>query len=478
MRTAILSALVALPLVAGAASSQSAPLERALDAISNAPTPADIAFLADDELQGRDTPSFGLRVAARFLRAQVQALGFHPGGGDDFLWEYDLEVVSLDGLASRIVVRDPAGEEQVLKYGRDYFFFRDVDRVDFSGDTRFAGTAGADELEGVDLGGSWAVVRDSERPWREVRANCREAGALGVIVVPDPEKEGPSSWQENGRWAPRTTNGALRLALAEREPIYPMHYFSPAMGTHLIAGRRELNPGDPLGFTVEEERHAKEPERITVENVCALWPGSDPKLANEVILVSAHYDHVGVMGGEIHNGADDNGSGTSGLLALARGLAAHGPLRRSVMLIWVSGEEKGLLGSEAWARDPSLTSDQRAVADINIDMIGRNAADSLLITPTAELDHYNGLTRLAEAHAPGEGFGPLGSADEYWERSDHASFAEHLGIPVCFLFSDIHEDYHQPTDDVEKIDTDKIQRVARLVMRMLAALQEDELTLN
>jgi Zn-dependent M28 family amino/carboxypeptidase len=217
---------------------------------------------------------------------------------------------------------------------------------------------------------------------------------------------------------------------------------------------------------------------IDVENVCGFFPGSDSKLAKDVILVTAHYDHLGTQNGVIYNGADDNGSGTCGLMAIAEALSSHGPLRRSVMLIWVSGEEKGLWGSKAWSEKPWLPEDCHAIADINIDMIGRNAADKLLITPTKKRDKdYNGLVKLAEEFAPLEGFPELGSADDYYTRSDHYNFAK-LGIPVAFLFSDVHEDYHKPTDKPEKIDTDKIRRVVRLVLRMLDGLQSDRLNLK
>jgi Zn-dependent M28 family amino/carboxypeptidase len=184
---------------------------------------------------------------------------------------------------------------------------------------------------------------------------------------------------------------------------------------------------------------------------------------------------VGTKDGQIYNGADDNGSGTCGMLALAEALKAHGPLRRSVLLIWVSGEEKGLWGSEAWNAAPWLPEGARAVADINIDMIGRNDPDELFITPSRKLGKaYNGLVRLAERLAPSEGFGPLKNADAYYRRSDHYNFIQ-AGIPAAFLFADVHEDYHKPTDTVDKIDFDKIRRVTRLVMRMLSELQADEL---
>src|SRR6185436_14160729 len=109
---------------------------------------------------------------------------------------------------------------------------------------------------------------------------------------------------------------------------------------------------------------------------------------------------------------------------------------------------------------PTLPEGMRAVADINVDMVGRNAPDELLITPTKALrEAYNGLTLLAEELGPREGFPHLGGADGYWDRSDQINFAENLGIPVTFLFSGEHEDYHKPTDTPDKIDYDKVRRV-------------------
>ena len=140
--------------------------------------------------------------------------------------------------------------------------------------------------------------------------------------------------------------------------------------------------------------------------------------------------------------------------------------------MWVSAEEKGLLGSKAWTLRPWLPEGCYPVAAINVDMIGRNDPRELLLTPTRRLGkQYNGLARLAEELAPSEGFTRLRSADEYWRRSDHINFADELGLPVTFLFADVHPDYHRPTDTIEKIDHDKIRRVTRLVLRMLDGLQ-------
>ena len=167
-----------------------------------------------------------------------------------------------------------------------------------------------------------------------------------------------------------------------------------------------------------------------------------------------------------------------GLLALAEALVAEGPLRRSVLLLWVSGEEKGLWGSAAWTEDPVLPAGAVPVCDLNIDMIGRNAPDGIFLTPSSEHAAFNGLSSLVYTLAPSEGFRDIGSADAYWSRSDHMNFERNLGIPVAFLFSGEHADYHRPTDTADKIDYDKIRRVTRLVFRVLCALQEDELTLQ
>ena len=162
-------------------------------------------------------------------------------------------------------------------------------------------------------------------------------------------------------------------------------------------------------------------------------------------------------------------------------------MRRSVLLIWVSGEERGLWGSRAWAQNHSLPEGYRAVANLNMDMIGRNAPDVLYVTPSSKHEGYNRLAVLANQFGIEEGFGDfpeareqgfegLGSGDAYYGRSDQAEFAK-MDIPVCFLFAGEHEDYHQPTDTPDKIDCDKIRRVTRTVLKMLDALQTDELGL-
>jgi hypothetical protein len=400
-------------------------------------------------------------------------LGFEPAGDHGYFDEYRLERKRLDVERSSVVV-DLGSEELALAFGKDYVFpDRDVADRETEGGLVYVGDGSAASCAGLSLAGAWAVAVDSEIPWRDRRDAARAAGAVGLVVVPADGAE-PFT-RKNRRWAFQARAGGLTLGSeTPDEPVFPQIYVDPGPAARIVPDGVQV--GARIAATLRDVRAvAAGSEDVTVENVCGLWPGNDPVLKHEVLIVSAHYDHVGARNGEIFNGADDNGSGTTGMLAVAEALAAHGPMARSVLLLWVSGEEKGLLGSQAWCAAPTLPAPYKPAADINIDMIGRNAPDYLLITPTSAHPQYNELVRMAEANAPKEGFPTLGSCDQYWARSDQKSFSDALKIPVMFLFSDVHEDYHQPTDTADKIDCDKIRRVARLVVRMLADLQGETL---
>lgn len=457
-------------------------LESSLAAVDARKLRADIEFLASDELAGRDSPSEGLRVAARYLRSRLVRAGWQPGAGDRYLSPYWLATRAVDPEGTTLGAQSGRGAEAFV-FGQDYFFSsRTACAATFEGGVVFCGTGGVrGELDGLDLDGRWALFwDDGETNWRIRRKRAQDVGALGVITAPGPGYADEPYAERYGDWARRAARGSVTWPEADdrENRTYPFLYLTRAAAERLVAlsGRTSLAVGDELGVTVRDRRElAGHDGRIELENVCGLWPGSDPELAREVIVLSAHYDHVGVDSrGRVFNGADDNASGTTTLLGVCDALAAHGPLPRSVLLIWVSAEEKGLLGSRAWTTYPWLPDGHHPILNVNIDMIGRNAPDNLLVTPTSRHAAYNGLTKLVEELAPQEGFTDLGSADDYWERSDQKNFKDRLGLPACFLFSDVHEDYHQPGDDAEKIDFDKLWRVARLVVRMVFALQEPD----
>ncbi|HIO16138.1 MAG TPA: M28 family peptidase, partial [Flavobacteriales bacterium] len=211
-------------------------------------------------------------------------------------------------------------------------------------------------------------------------------------------------------------------------------------------------------------------------NVLAYLPGSDSLLRDEVVVITSHYDHIGIVDGEINNGADDDGSGTVTVMELARlymeaAKNNEGP-RRSVLFMNVVGEEKGLLGSE-WYSDHPIYPLEKTVANLNIDMIGR--------VDEAHADDENyiyliGSDKLStELHAISETanstytnlaldytFNAPDDPNRFYYRSDHYNFAKN-NIPVIFYFSGVHEDYHAPGDDVEKILFTKTATIGRLV---------------
>jgi hypothetical protein len=474
------------PINAAAATELAPPnaaLGRALESVVADEIRSDVFFIASDQMAGRDTPSLGLQVTARYIRARLERLGWKPGAEDGYFHTYPLAQTGIDAKASTL--RAQNGERSVaLALGADYFFAsRDTDAFESVLETGavWCGTGEDEDFDKAKPAGRWAVCFDrGERTTRIARA-ARSAGAGGLILVEAPDAKESYASRYGRPDALRPTVSFPRARAAERGSSDRTRLPRILLGRGglervlALSGKSgsALQVGEDLGVRIAEDRKLL-PPTIELENVCGFWPGDDPVLSKEVVIVSAHYDHVGMQGGEIHNGADDNGSGTSGLLAIAHALTRYGPLRRSVLLLWVSGEEKGLWGSKAWNESPWLPEGCKAVCDVNIDMIGRNAPDQLLVTPTETHPAHNGIVKLVRSLAPLEGFPTLGSADKYYERSDHINFAK-KGIPAIFLFSDVHEDYHEAGDDPEKVDNDKIRRVTRLVLRLLDALQADEL---
>jgi len=226
-------------------------------------------------------------------------------------------------------------------------------------------------------------------------------------------------------------------------------------------------------------------------NVVGYIEGSDKK--EEVVIVSAHYDHLGKKGDEIFNGADDNGSGTSTLLELAQSFAMakaneEGP-RRSLLFLWLTGEEKGLLGSEYYVNNPIFPL-KNTIVDVNVDMVGR--VDKKY-TDNPEYVYVIGSDRLSsELHEINETanqkftqitldytYNDEKDSNRYYYRSDHYNFASR-GIPAIFYFNGTHKDYHQPTDTIDKINFDKMEKIGRLIFHTIWELanREERITVD
>jgi Zn-dependent M28 family amino/carboxypeptidase len=240
------------------------------------------------------------------------------------------------------------------------------------------------------------------------------------------------------------------------------------------------------------------PEIVWTQNVAALWEGSDARLKNEMVAVGAHYDHVGVQpnapgADKIWNGADDDGSGTVAVLAMAEALAkSQKRPKRSILLVWHAGEEKGLWGSEYFVKYPTVDI-KNVVAQLNIDMIGRSRraddANPKNKNLTGEQEIYVIGSEMmssklgAVTKSINDSFLKLNynykyddpkDTNRFFFRSDHFNYAIN-GIPIVFWFDGVHEDYHGTDDEAEKIDYAKMERVSRtifLTMWEIADLKE------
>jgi hypothetical protein len=226
--------------------------------------------------------------------------------------------------------------------------------------------------------------------------------------------------------------------------------------------------------------HAGLPSALPSQNVVALLRGSDPGLANEYVVIGAHFDHLGRSGASaldpdsteaIRNGADDNASGTSAVMELARLLSRHAP-RRSVIFVTFSGEELGLLGSQRFVEHAPVPTD-RMVAMLNFDMVGRLRNDRLIVygvetaTEMRQVVDSSAAGTGLEIRGVGDGFGP----------SDHSSFYAR-GIPVLHFFTDLHEDYHRATDDAPKVSAAGIGRIATLAERIVRSIADRDARLT
>jgi len=232
-----------------------------------------------------------------------------------------------------------------------------------------------------------------------------------------------------------------------------------------------LTPGGDSGtfiqhYPVPGSRPNANPR--TAPNVVGVLEGSDPVLKNEYIVLSAHMDHVGISapvnGDSIYNGADDDASGTTGVLEIAEAMSMPGARpKRSVIFLTVSGEEHGLWGSSWFSEHPAVPISQ-IVADLNIDMIGRNWKDTIVVIGKEHSDLGTTLDRVNRAHPElrMKAIDDIWPEENFYFRSDHYNFAR-KGVPILFFFNGTHPDYHGPNDEPDRIDAEKESRIVRLV---------------
>jgi hypothetical protein len=417
-----------------------------------------VRYLADDALGGRDAASPGERCAGDYVAAVLRQLGLEPAGeAGGYFQPFTVRVGSATGPGSGLAIS-----------GKPYEPGKAWGPFGFSGPVAAAGTL---HFGGTGLGRAEGEPADSTGP----------GDLAGRIVVVDAAAEGGSPVADPHFQASVAQGRGAAGVLVLLGPGQPL----PALDD-------ERRPFLRIPVAAVEARAAAEVRRAaldgetatlsapvvartaTARNVVALLPGTDEERAGEVVVVGAHYDHLGRGGAgslapdsrEIHNGADDNASGTAALIEVARRLAGAPRPQRPVLFVAFSGEERGLLGSAHFVAEPTVPLDG-AVAMLNMDMVGRLRDNTLTVYGMATADEWETLVGgVNEARSEPfrlsllpDGFGP----------SDHASFYGR-GIPVLHFFTNTHSEYHRPEDDWATIDGPGLDRIASYVADVAGAL--------
>ncbi|MBA3257247.1 MAG: M28 family peptidase [Pyrinomonadaceae bacterium] len=474
-----------------------------------------LTFIASDEMEGRDTPSRGLDLTAKFLAMNLARWGLKPAGDDGtFFQKIALRRDLVNKEQTRVLLND-----QNLAFGEDYIALpinADVrGQLVFAGNGWFIKSKNMDAYKGIDAKGKIAViftslsglprgVRSSDlssgkpgEDWMDPVQYARKQGAIATVIVPD--FQFLANWERNRqRLSERSTTVVEKFQPAETSQL-PGIMITPRIANLLFQGEKqnatalfeatfggempepfELSPSKKMSITASSKGDA-----IATQNVVAVFEGSDPLLKDEYVALGAHYDHIGigtpVKGDAIYNGADDDGSGTTALLAIAEALAkAPTRSKRSVLFNWHAGEEKGLWGSRYFTEYPTIPL-QKIVAQINIDMIGRSKKEGDTNPRNNSLSGPNEIYVIGSKMMSTE-LGELTEAvnkeylnltynyryddpkdpNRFFFRSDHYNYAR-KGIPIVFFFDGEHEDYHRPGDESQKIDYQKMQKIVRTV---------------
>ncbi len=474
-----------------------------------------VKFLASPFMKGRMNGDETLNIAANYLAIQASLLGLKPANGDSYLQPFTITHKKADPSKTFIQIISEKGDTSRLNDPFFHIIPQGPAQLDVEGDLIFAGygirTSNYNDLENLDIKNKIVLVMDNgpvndeqkqllskefygEMGFQYKIGALLSPGPKAVLFVPDPAS-GHGSFDEAIPGLSGYLSNAMSLK-GEKETVNPVMAMLPKVifisrnvadellkgtGKNLTDLQKEINTTlKPQSFAVEgkeiiiTERIVSE-EKV-LNNVAGYVEGSDPVRKKEVVIFSAHYDHIGAQGNQVNAGADDDASGCAALLEMAEAFAGlkKKPLR-SVLFLWVAGEEIGLFGSQSYVNNPLFPLEE-TVSDLNMDMIGRvrEEADSTTATPMTGPDEVfvitggqsKELTAIAnEADSRSRlnfdySLSGRGHPLQLFSRSDHYNFIKH-DIPVLFFTTGLHSDYHTPGDVVNKLNFAKMELVTR-----------------
>jgi hypothetical protein len=469
-----------------------------------------VRYLASDDLGGREVGSAGIAAAEQYIAETFESLGLAPlPERDDYFLEFSLYRGGYDAAATSLQIRRN-GTTVKARPGVDFRPFDFSATGAFRGELVFAGygiTApeyGYDDYEDLETEGKIVVLlrHEPQSPagsdyfqgadltrhslFLTKAENARAHGAAGMLLITDPKtSDAAEDFRLAGPMA--LERGALTRYRGERQPIPAVHV-AQSFAERILVGidLQELQENlDRQGGTADLSRGVfdgstailsvalqQSPEEIRARNVAAFLQGSDPLLRDQWIVVGAHHDHLGSFSGEgdtVFNGADDNASGTAGVLAVAQILSQlQPPPARSIVFTTFSAEERGLLGSREMVAAQIPT--DNVVLMINLDMIGRNPDKSLQVMGSASAPEVQRLLETANSeHRLALRFsgGPEAAV------SDYDPF-HRRGVPFLFFFTGIHDDYHGTDDEAERISYPRMAEVVKLAADTVALAAEQE----
>jgi hypothetical protein len=485
--------------------------QRTADLIQADNLKADIAFLASDDLQGRNAGSAEDHIATDYIAAEFMRLGLKPvGDNGSYFQTMQINTADVDAEHTTLTAKI-AGVEHTYAFNKDFHWSRQSLRsMSAEGGVVFAGYGidapeyGYNDFASVDVKGKVVLVLGREPQannanskfagtwdtyhafyWEKVE-QLRKRGAAGILIVQD---RVPRDIKQTSATSPRASGGPT-FALAGQMWDIPVFTVSREVSDQLLAPSGKTTDGlqasidrtlraaslDVLASSVHLSKRFTGQQTHQGRNVVALLEGSDPALKAEAVLVTAHHDHMGAANGHIYNGADDDASGIAGLLEIARAFVqGKAYLKRSVLFIAYDGEERIFLGSYYYVTHPIIPLD-RTVANINMDMIGRDENDANWpVPPDGNINMVNvlgtrynpALRKVIDRQNDHVGLKldykmDVVDPDSLWSRSDHFWFAT-LHIPQVEFQTGLHPDYHTSRDTWDRINYPKLTKIVRLV---------------
>jgi len=464
---------------------------------------SNLEVLASDQFEGRETTTKGEQLAALFISKELTKYGVKPFGDDGTYFQFfDLLVRTVEP-ETELTIINSNGTSKVFKLGDDIYFSKEqVPSDKYNGnksDIVFAGYGittenyNYNDYNGLDVKGKVVLLqsgvpviddegfsaKDEKRfDDRNYKIkNAKDHGATGVLIIPGGKLLRYWPFIKKKALSP-----AVSLMSADKEDKneIPVAILSEESVQHLLSDEKysydeildaSENGKSISGFDLTKKIVFNYKFNVEIKqgrNVLGIIDGNDDQLKNEYVVLTAHYDHEGIVGGEIYNGADDNGSGTVAILEAGRRLALLKNNKRSVLIVFHAGEEKGLLGSEYLTKNSAFMGE--VVTSINVDMVGREDTESIysigsgkLSTELYELvEQVNSETVRFELDYT---FDEPNDPNRYYYRSDHYNYAKQ-NIPIVFFYDHMTEDYHKPTDDVDKINFEKLEKISTLITEL------------